>query len=61
MTEELPEWATLRENGDVAVETAAQALRVLDYLEPDDNRNIVITDRKQSQLMRAMTRIWHDG
>lgn len=61
MTKELPEWATRRENGDVEVETAAQALRVLDYLEPDDNRNIIITDRKQAQLMRAMTRIWHDG
>lgn len=61
MTKELPKWATRRENGDVAVETAAQALRVLDYLEPDDNRNIIITDRKQAQLMRAMTRIWHDG
>jgi len=58
---QLPEWATLRENGDVAVETAAQALRVLDYLEPDDNRNIIITDRQQSQLMRVMTQIWYDG
>lgn len=58
---ELPEWATLRENGDVAVETAGQAIQILDYLEPDDNRNIIVTNRQQARLLQNMLMIWRDG
>ena len=47
---ELPEWATRRENGCVEVETAAQALAVLGYLE-DDDQDIIVTDPIEARML----------
>lgn len=51
-TSELPEYASRDAFGFVHVQTAADAIRVSDYIEPEDT--VIVDDPKQSDLLNKM-------